>query len=91
MKEFKYVWTEFKNTHLVTLKDGSQEWVTESNYYMGDWSKKNLNEHWQTKEVPNKKKELVPVALVYTNDPPLEFKPKTSILKKVHISLATEE
>ena len=85
MKNFKYVWTEFENTHLVTKPNGSQEWVTESNYYMGDWSNLNLNEHWQTKEVPNKKKELIPLSLVYTNDSPLDFKPTTSILKKVNL------
>lgn len=82
MKNFKYVWTEFKNTH---LDEFSKKWVTESNYYMGDWTNLNLNEYWQTKEVPNKKKELVPVSLVYTNDSPLDFKPTTSILKKVNL------
>jgi hypothetical protein len=82
MKEFKYVWTEFENTHLDNL---SKKWVTESNYYLGDWSDVDLNEHWQTKEVPNKKKELIPIALVYTNESPLDFKPKTSILKKINL------
>jgi hypothetical protein len=79
------VWTEFEKTHLVTYGDGSQEWVTESNYYMHNCLNWDLSEQWQTKAVKGKKFEMIPISLTYHEGESLSFIPKKNTKYKQYL------
>jgi len=85
------VWTEFEKTHLVTHKDGSQEWVTEFNYYMHNCLNWDLSKQWQTKAVKGKKFEMIPTALVWDWGDVLDFKPKYPKYKQYLIQFTSSQ
>jgi hypothetical protein len=80
MKKIFKVWTQFESTH---YDKHNKVWVTENNYYMGNWFNTDLSKHWQTKEVKDSKKQLIPTALYFQPkwQNPLQFLPKKTLIK----------
>lgn len=86
MKDKKLtIWTEFEKTFLKTYPNGTQKWVTESNFYMHNCLHWELSEQWQTKGVKGKKLEMIPIALCWTEATPLEYIPKKNTKYKQYL------